>query len=85
MRFSYYPETDSLWVDLRPGEAGERRPVCTVVISEDMNVDVDPETGLPVSIDVYQNASKVFDLSRLEAEGPIFGLVPVGEPDKRAV
>jgi hypothetical protein len=29
-----------------------------------------------VGIDLYQYASKMADLSKLEAEGPIFGVVP---------
>lgn len=46
-----------------------------MAIGNHMVVDLDEE-GVPVGIDIYQSASKLVDLSRLEAEGPIFGLVP---------
>ncbi len=76
MRFSYYPDTDSLYVELKPGH--ERIGGRTVVVSDEMNVNVD-EDGTPVGIEIYQYASRIADLSRLEAEGPIFGLVPAPE------
>ena len=47
----------------------------------DMSVDVVNKDGTPVGIEIYQYASRIADLSRLEAEGPIFGLVPA--PEKR--
>ncbi len=78
MRFSYYPDTDSLYIELKPGH--ERAYGQTVVVSDEMNVNVD-EDGTPVGIEIYQYASRITDLSRLEAEGPIFGLVPA--PEKR--
>ncbi len=78
MRFSYYPDTDSLYIELKPGH--ERADGRTVVVSDEMNVNVD-EDGTPVGIEIYQYASRIADLSRLEAEGPIFGLVPA--PEKR--
>lgn len=78
MRFSYYPDTDSLYIELKPGH--ERAGGQTVVVSDEMNVNVD-EDGTPVGIEIYQYASRIVDLSRLEAEGPIFGLVPA--PEKR--
>lgn len=61
MRLHYYPETDSLYIDLadRPGaEVVEAVP--------GVNLDFDSE-GRLVGIDI-DHASKVVDLSRFEAE-----------------
>lgn len=76
MRFSYYPDTNSLSIEANPGH--ERAEGWTVVVSDEINVDED-EDGTPVVIEIYQYASRIVDLSRLEAEGPIFGLVPAPE------
>lgn len=87
MRFSYYPETDSLYIELNPevranapaykeGEHGHQ-----VVVSNEMVVDLDA-SGKPVKIDIHSFASELFDLKKLEAEGPIFGLMPIGNADK---
>ncbi len=68
-----------MYIELKPGH--ERADGRTVVVSDEMNVNVD-EDGTPVGIEIYQYASRIADLSRLEAaEGPIFGLVPA--PEKR--
>ena len=53
-----------------------------MVIGDGFVVDVDAE-GVPIGIDIHQDASKVVDLSKLEAEGPIFGLVPAKDTDRR--
>ena len=45
-------------------------------------IDVD-EKGVPVSIDIHSLASSIVDLTKLEAEGPIFGLVRRGDSDRR--
>jgi hypothetical protein len=39
--------------------------------------------GVPVGIDIDSFASEIVDLTKLQAEGPIFGLVRVGRPEKR--
>lgn len=44
-----------------------------MVVGDGFVIDVD-EDGTPVGIDIYQDASKIVDLSKLEAEGPVFGL-----------
>ena len=81
MRFSYHPDTDSLYIELNPKAHEERPPYVEgergsqVVVSEGMVIDVDKD-GRPVGIDVHSFASEIFDLTKLEAEGPIFGLVP---------
>ncbi len=78
MRFSYYPDTDSLYIDLNPGH--DRKGGRTVIVSDEMNINVD-ENGTPVGMELYQHASVIADLSRLETEGPIFGLVRAKVPE----
>lgn len=80
MRFSYYPDTDSLYIDLKPGH--ERENGSTVIVSDEMNINVD-ENGTPVGIELYQYASSIADLSKLEAEGPIFGMMRAKNTEKR--
>lgn len=63
MRFSYHPETDSLYIHLT-----EKPGADVVEVSDNVVVDVD-EQGVPVGIDIDANASKIVDLSHLEIEG----------------
>jgi uncharacterized protein YuzE len=66
MRLSYYPDTDSLYIDLsdRPGAD-------VVEVADHVVIDVD-ENGIPVGIDIDANASKIVDLSRLDLSGLSF-------------
>lgn len=84
MKFDYYPDTDSLYIDLNP--ARERKAGATQEVvgwgDHDIVIDVDEE-GVPVGIDIHSFASKIVDLTKLEAEGPIFGLVLPRDSDKR--
>ena len=77
MKLNYYPETDSLYIDLsdKPGAS-------VVVVSEGVVVDVD-EDGIPVGIDIDANASKIVDLSRLEVEGLRMSLDLESSPKSR--
>ena len=59
MKLHYYPETDSLYIELKP-EAG----VETREIADGLNVDLDAK-GEVVGFDI-DFASKRSDLSRLE-------------------
>ena len=61
MKLHYYPETDSLYIDLSERVSADSREVGMGVV-----VDFDAE-GRVVGIDI-DNASKIVDLSRLEAE-----------------
>jgi uncharacterized protein YuzE len=63
MRFSYHPEIDSLYIHLT-----EKPGADVVEVSDNVVVDVD-EQGVPVSIDIDANASKIVNLSHLEIEG----------------
>ncbi len=68
MKFHYYVETDSLYIDLSARVSTDSNEVAPGVV-----VDFDAE-GRIVGIDI-DNASKVADLSHLEAEAlPIANL-----------
>ena len=60
MKFHYYPETDSLYIDLADRPGAESREVAPGVV-----LDFDA-AGRLVGMDIDQ-ASQVVDLSRLEA------------------
>lgn len=61
MKFNYYPETDSLYIDLADRPSAESKEVNPGVV-----LDFDAE-GKIVGIDI-DNASQIVNLSRLEAE-----------------
>jgi len=61
MKFQYYPETDSLYIDLSSKVATDSQEAAPGVV-----LDFDTE-GHVVGIDI-DHASQIVDLSRLEAE-----------------
>lgn len=61
MKLHYYPETDSLYIELRTGPGTETREV-----SDGLNVDLDAD-GTVVGFDI-DRASQRLDLSTLETE-----------------
>jgi uncharacterized protein YuzE len=68
MRFRYYAETDSLYIDLAERPSADSREVAPGVV-----LDFDAE-GRIVGIDI-DRASEVVNLSRLEAEAlPVTGV-----------
>jgi uncharacterized protein YuzE len=75
MRFHYYPETDSLYIDLSAKKSADSLEVAPGVV-----LDFD-ETGALVGIDI-DHASEIVDLSRLETEAlPLSSLsVVAAEP-----
>jgi uncharacterized protein YuzE len=78
MRFHYYPETDSLYIDL-----SENKSIDSQEVSPGVVLDFDAEGNL-VGIDI-DHASKVVSLSRLEAESlPITSLSLVGTRSEAA-
>jgi uncharacterized protein YuzE len=83
MRFEYHPDVDALYIHLNPDRKPEGQDGDTVIIGDGIVVDVDG-TGAPVGIDIYQNASEVVDLSRLEVEGPVFGFKAANGPGEKA-
>jgi uncharacterized protein YuzE len=69
MKFHYYPETDSLYIDL-----SHRTSVRSEEVAHGVVLDFDAE-GQLVGIDV-DHASKILDLSRLEAQSlPVTSLL----------
>ncbi|MFQ6057658.1 MAG: DUF2283 domain-containing protein [Anaerolineae bacterium] len=66
MKFHYYPETDSLYIDLSEKASVDSREVAPGVV-----LDFDAE-GQLVGIDI-DHASQIVSLSRLEAEA-----LPIG-------
>jgi uncharacterized protein YuzE len=73
MKFRYYVETDSLYIDL-----SERASVDSREVSPGVVLDFDAEGHL-VGIDI-DGASKVVDLSRLEAEALPLGRISLTKP-----
>jgi uncharacterized protein YuzE len=61
MKLQYFEETDSLYIDLTPKMGVGSREVASGVV-----LDLD-EAGRVVGIDI-NHASKIVDLSKLEAE-----------------
>lgn len=63
MKVSYYPDTDSLFVKLKPGVEAEGAEVAPGIVFH-----YTPE-GEVTAIDIDSEASKLVDLGRLEVEG----------------
>ncbi len=61
MKLHYYPETDSLYIDLASAPSADSRE-----ISDDLVVDYD-QHGRIVGLDI-QHASERMDLSKIETE-----------------
>ncbi len=59
MKLHYYPETDSLYIELRSGAGAEVRE-----ITDGLNADIDA-TGSVIGLDIDQ-ASQRLDLATLE-------------------
>jgi uncharacterized protein YuzE len=71
MKLHYYPETDSLYIDLAEKDSVDSQEVASGVV-----LDFDAEGNL-VGIDI-DNASRIVSLSRLEAESlPVASLALV--------
>jgi uncharacterized protein YuzE len=60
MKLHYYPETDSLYIELKPEPGAETREV-----ADGLNVDLDAK-GEVVGFDI-DHASRKLDLTTLEA------------------
>ncbi|MCY3799976.1 MAG: DUF2283 domain-containing protein [Chloroflexi bacterium] len=61
MKLHYYPETDSLYMEIKPIPGAE-----TIEVTEGLNVDLDAD-GRVVGFDIDQ-ASRRLDLRTLETE-----------------
>lgn len=73
MKVHYYPETDSLYIDLSERPGTDVREVAPGIV-----LDFDSE-GRLVGIDI-DHASQIVDLSRLEAEALPLATVSVKQP-----
>ena len=73
MKFHYYADTDSLYIDLSKRASNDSREVAPGVVA-----DFDDE-GRLVGIDI-DHASKIVDLSSLEAEALPVESVSVTKP-----
>lgn len=72
MKFHYYPETDSLYIDLSEKKSVDSREVVPGVV---LDFDAD---GQLVGVDI-DHASKVANLTRLEADSlPVASLILTG-------
>jgi uncharacterized protein YuzE len=71
MKFNYYPDTDSLCIDLSSTPSADSREVAPGVV---LDFDVD---GRLVGIDI-DHASRLVDLTRLEGEGLPLSALAVG-------
>jgi hypothetical protein len=56
--------------------------MCSGGRGHDIVIDVDSD-GVPVGIDIDSFASRIVDITKLEAEGPIFGMGPSEDPERR--
>ena len=61
MKLQYYPDTDSLYIDLKASPSADSREVADGLV-----IDLDA-SGRVVGIDI-QHASQVLDLNTLETE-----------------
>ncbi len=70
-----------MYMELNPGR--KRKPEGTQEVvgwgDRDIVIEVDDD-GVPVGIDIDSFASEIVDITKLEAEGPIFGLARLGGP-----
>jgi len=64
MKFSYHKDTDSLYIELADRASADAREVAPNVV-----LDFDSDGNI-VGIDIYQYASKIIDLRKLEFEPP---------------
>ena len=83
MRFDYYPDSDPLYIELNPGKERKLGGSQEVVGwgEHDIVIDIDGD-GTPIGIEIDSFASRIVDLTKLEAEGPVFGLVRPGSTQK---
>src|SRR3712207_4732812 len=68
MKIHYHPDTDSLTIHLKDGPEG----IAGEIMGEDLNENIvlhRDDAGVLYEIEVYGNASREFDLARLEVVG----------------
>ncbi|MCD6284613.1 MAG: DUF2283 domain-containing protein [Anaerolineae bacterium] len=75
MKFYYYPETDSLYIDLSERTSADSQEVAPGIV-----LDFD-EDGQLVGIDI-DHASQIADLSRLEAKSLPLQTLSLATPER---
>ena len=70
MKVNYYPDTDSLFVKLKPGPEAEGSKVAPGILFHYTS------EGEVTAIDIDSRSSKLDDLSLLEVEGLLVGVSP---------
>jgi uncharacterized protein YuzE len=78
MKVSYYPDTDSLFVKLKPGMEAEGSEVAPGIVFHYTS------EGEFTAIDIDSEASKLVDLSLLEVEGLPISATQVSSRESRA-
>ena len=79
MKVSYFPDTDSLFVKLRPGLEAEGAEVAPGVVFHYA------PGGEVTAIDIDSKASELVDLSSLEVEGLPVGISPASGQQSKPV
>jgi uncharacterized protein YuzE len=79
MKVSYYPDTDSLFVKLKPGVEAEGSEVAPGIVFHYTS------EGEVTAIDIDSKASEMVDLSSLEVEGLPLNVPPTSRQESRAV
>ena len=69
MKISYFPDVDSLYIDLS-GKPG----MDVIEVAHNVTMDVD-ENGEPVGIQIAPNASKIVDVVHLDLDGLSVGIL----------
>ncbi len=84
MKIHYHPDTDSLTIQFKDGLEG----VAGEIMGEDLNENVvlhRDDAGTLYEIEVYGDASRMFDLTRLEVEGLPVNVTPADRQESKAV
>lgn len=79
MKVSYYPDTDSLFVKLRPGVEAEGSEVAPGIVFHCTT------EGEVTAIDIDSAASKLVDLSLLEVDGLPVSISPAIRQESKVV
>ncbi len=79
MKVSYYPDTDSLFVKLKPGVEAEGSEVVPGIVFHYTS------EGEVTAIDIDSKASEMVDLSSLEVEGLPLNVLPTSRQESKAV
>jgi uncharacterized protein YuzE len=79
MKVSYHPDTDSLFVKLKPGMEAEGSEVAPGIVFHYTS------EGEVTAIDIDSKASKLVDLTLLEVEGLPVGVSPASGQQSKAI